>query len=65
MDCTIGTFGPGAWDYYAAYGSAIDLSTSSTWGFALDQKLLSDGLPLLADCVEKLENRGAPKISQM
>jgi hypothetical protein len=21
--------------------------------------------PLLADCVEKLENRGAPKISQM
>jgi len=31
----------------------------------LGQKPTWNGCPLLADCVEKLENRGASKISQM
>jgi hypothetical protein len=33
------------------------LHFTNRWGFGL--------WPLCADCVEKLENRGAPKISQM
>jgi hypothetical protein len=38
---------------------------SRTFSHSLGQKLTSRECPLLADCVEKLENRGAPKISQM